>query len=74
MGITAAITGAAGPLRDYWQDGAVDRLSRSTQLHADDTNTRPLLERAYASVRCKGLGSRLLATVDGALAGLHILP
>ena len=41
MGTAAAIAGAAGPSRDYGQDGAADGLSRSTPRQADATTTRP---------------------------------
>ena len=41
MGTATASAGAAGPFRDYWQDGAADGLSRSTPRQADYTTTRP---------------------------------
>jgi hypothetical protein len=54
MGTAAATAGAAGPARDYRQDGAAGGLSRSTRQHSDYTFT----EQADASVRCTGLGAR----------------
>ncbi len=41
MGTTAAFARAAGPFRDYGQDGAADALSLSTPRHADDLTTLP---------------------------------
>ena len=72
MGTAAASAGAAGPFRDYWPDEAAGGLSRSTPRQADDTTTLPSQERADASVRCSGLGARLLATSDEARAGWYI--
>jgi hypothetical protein len=39
MGTAATSAGAAGPSRDYGQDGAADGLSRNAPLHAYDTTT-----------------------------------
>ncbi len=39
MGTSAATAGAAGPSRDYGQDGAADRLSWSTLLHGRNDHT-----------------------------------
>ena len=41
MGTATASAGAAGPFRDYGQDGAAGGSSLSTLRQADDTTTRP---------------------------------
>ncbi len=62
-GHAAATTRAAGPAQDLPGTTGMGR-SRSTLLQADDSVSGP-------SVRCTGLGGRLLAVADEAQAGYY---
>ena len=64
-----ATAGAAGPsegLRAGWTSGRTKQEYTTTSGRHDHAT---FLERADASVRCTGLGARLLATADEARAG-----